>query len=164
VLVDGSIKVGYNVSAPASSPKGRPTRTPPVVPPRIPRRPGGLPIRAQRYCPGLRPELFPVIGPPRACYRIPGILWIGGPQKPSMFSVYLSVCVERFFLRSPGQAPYRAKSACAKRAAYPDPSHGLYQKKTLKSQSNLVPKQAHRVRTGANRFCSFIKSSYHHPF
>ena len=31
------------------------------------------------------------------------------------------VCVECLFLRSPGQAPYRTKSACAKRAAYTDP-------------------------------------------
>ena len=29
--------------------------------------------------------------------------------------------VDCLFLRSPGQAPYGARSACAKRAAYPDP-------------------------------------------
>jgi hypothetical protein len=31
------------------------------------------------------------------------------------------VCVECLILKSPGQASYGAKSACAKRAAYPGP-------------------------------------------
>ena len=31
------------------------------------------------------------------------------------------VCVGCLFLRTPSQAPYRTPSACAKRAAYPDP-------------------------------------------
>jgi hypothetical protein len=44
--------------------KGDLPRPPPRSPsPRIPRRPGGQPIRAQRYCPDqLSPELFPIIG------------------------------------------------------------------------------------------------------
>ena len=31
------------------------------------------------------------------------------------------MCVECLFLRTPSRAPYRTPSACAKRAAYPDP-------------------------------------------
>ena len=44
-----------------------------------------------------------------------------GFNRPDQDLTAWVVCVEHSFLRSPGQAPYGAKSACAKSVAYPAP-------------------------------------------
>ena len=45
------------------------------------------------------------------------------------------MCVECYFSKSPGQAPYGANSACAKRAAYPDPAPVVPHPESLAAQA-----------------------------
>ena len=90
------------------APKGRPTWTPPPCSPstRIPRRPGGIPVRAQRYCPGLlRPELSPELGrtdkagtkknsPPLLTRPATGSHIVPFPSLPSFSSLPLSLSLD----------------------------------------------------------------------
>ena len=47
------------------------------------------------------------------------------------------VCVECFFSRSSGQAPYGARSACAKRAAYPGSPHRRLRQLDVKWENKI---------------------------
>jgi len=54
------------------------------------------------------------------------------------FSLSLSlvcVCVGCLFLRTPSRAPYRTPSACANRAAYPDPPPGVPDPESIDAQA-----------------------------
>jgi hypothetical protein len=58
-----------------------------------------------------------------------------GFNRPDQDLTAWVVCVEHLFLRSPGQAPYGAKSACAKSAAYPPPPTGVPRPQALAAQA-----------------------------
>jgi len=55
----------------------------------------------------------------------------------SRSSVCVCNSVDRLFSSSPGQAPYGARSACAKRAAYQDPHPVAPHQESLTAQAAL---------------------------
>jgi hypothetical protein len=152
---------------------GPPPRNPS---PRIHRCPGGLyrgsiAHRDWQLGPSrLRTELFSGTG-------IHG-LWTGSSESPGpgpgqateshhvVNHWHDSLCVECLFLRSPGRVPSRTPSACAKRAAYPDPPPVILLPESIAAQATVTVKYIRSPLRHGNRYSVRLlgQNCRDHPF